>query len=281
MHRTKQVSDKNTKSEILSAYQELLSEVSVGGSSSMEQQEEKAVVVSASNKTVEKITEDLSRLKLSFAGAVNEFSDRLTQEAETLAIIQKAIAISKKELEEIQKIKVTSGLLYRMIEVQKAREKAWLEEEKAHTEEVARMRSREEEEYQYEKQLQKRRDADQKELERAAKEQMVSELNDLRKKMITVPTETEKAVKDAIAKAVSEVQADAVIKAQFAKQQADSMLALASATNDTLETMVKTQTQEIILLKKQLDEATRQVKDIAVSVIESKRVDPISPQITK
>lgn len=282
MPRMKQVSDKNTKSEILTAYQELLSEVSVGGSPTIEQQEEKAVVTVASNKTVEKITEDLSRLKLSFAAAVNELTDRLTQEAETLATIQKAIAISKKELEETQKIKVTAGLLYRMIEAQKAREKAWAEEEKAHAEELVRTRGREEEEYQYEKQLQKKRDADQKEAERAAKEQMTTELNDLRKRVAAVPAETEKAVKDAVAKAVSETQSDAAVKAQFAKQQSDAERALDSAKIDALEATAKAQSQEIAALKKQLDEATRQVKDIAVSVIESKRPEAVfSPTSTK
>lgn len=247
----------------------------------MEQQEEKAVVTAVSNKTVEKITEDLSKLKLSFAQAVNELSDRLTQEAETLATIQKAIAISRKELEETQKIKVTSGLLYRMLEAQKAKEKEWAEEELVHAKEVARTRSREEEEYQYEKQFQKKRDADRKEEDRAAQEALHVELADLRKKMASAPQETEKAVKEAVAKAVAQTQADAVMKAQFAKQQADAEMSLASAKIDSMETTVKAQAQEIALLKKQLDEATRQVKDIAVSVIENtrKEVSPSNPQV--
>ena len=40
---------------------------------------------------------------------------------------------------------------------------------------------------------------------------------------------------------------------------------------ESLEAINKTQVAEIAQLKKQLDEATRQVKDIAVSVISSNR----------
>lgn len=294
MPRMKQVSDKNTKNEILTAYQELLSEVSVGGAPTMEQQEEKTVVAAASNKTVEKITEDLSKLKLSFAQAVNELTDRLTQEAETLATIQKAIAISKKELEETQKIKVNAGFLYRMLEAQKAKEKEWTEKEKTHAEETARNRSREEEEYMYEKKLLKERDADERESEklaraRKAEEEVLSraalmkELEELRRKAAAAPAETEKAVKDSVAKAVSETQADAAVKAQFAKQQADAEFALNSAKIEGLEAMVKMQSQEIVTLKKQFEESTRQVKDIAVSVIENTRKEsaPSIPQQDK
>ncbi|MEK7578032.1 MAG: hypothetical protein AAB492_05515 [Patescibacteria group bacterium] len=279
----KSVSEKNTKNEIFAAYQELLSEASSGVSPSFEYKEEQAVVATATGQTVEKITSELSKLKLSFAGAVNELADRLTQEAETLSTIQKAIAIAKRELEETQKIKGTAGLLYRMLEVQKTKEKEWAEEERTHMEETERMRSREEEEYRYEKQLQKKRDADIKEDEREAQEKLHAELADLRKKVATSPTDMEKAVKEAVAIAVTQNHEDAVIKAQFAKQQADAALVLASAKNDSLETTVKMQANEIMQLKKQLDEATRQVKDIAVSMIENMRKDtaPFVPQAEK
>ena len=278
----KSVSEKNTKNEILAAYQELLVEAQAGVVPSLGYQEEKAVVAAASSQTVEKITTDLSKLKLSFTQAVNEVADRLTQEAETLTTVQKAIVIAKKELEETQKIKLTAGLLYRLLETQKKQEDVWAQEEKMYAQETARKRVRDDEEYAYEKKLQKQRDTDERESEKLARERktaeeagaktaLVKELEELRKKMAQAPIEAEKMVKEVVGKALAEAKKDAeVILAQI-KQQAENDMQMAGLKIESLEAINKTQVAEIAQLKKQLDEATRQVKDIAVSVISSNR----------
>ncbi len=278
---TKSVSEKNTKNEIFAAYQDLLAEASSGVTPSLEYQEEKAVVTAASSQTVEKISSELSKLKSSFTQSANELTDRLTQEAETLATIQKAIVIAKRELEETQKIKVTAGLLYRLLETQKVKEKTWAEEEKEHAEEITRIRSREEEEYRYEKQLQKKRDTDIKEDERGMQEKLHTELSDLRKKVAASPTDIEKAVKEAVSKALAEAKKDFDVVLSQVKQQAENDIRLAELKIESFEVMNKSQASEIIQLKKQLDEATRQVKDIAVSVIESKRQESPPPSLNK
>ncbi len=294
----KSVSEKNTKNEILAAYQELLVEVSGSATPSLEYQEEKSVVAAASGQTVEKITSELSKLKLSFAAAVNDLTDRLTQEAETLATIQKAIAIAKKELEETQKIKVTAGFLYRLLETQKEKEqafekdmaekrKAWAAEEKAHEEEMSKQRTRDEEEYGYEMKLLKQRDADERESVKLARERkeeeeasvkaaLYKELEELRKKVVQAPTDTEKTVKEAVARALVEAKRDADVVMTQIKFQAESDLRVAELKIESLEALGKSQTNDIVQLKKQLDEATRQVKDIAVSVIENTRKESTS-----
>ena len=142
---------------------------------------------------------------------------------------------------------------------------------------------REEEAYRYEQQLERKRVVDERENERLMherkdeeqeiKDTLMTELSELRKKAAAAPVEIERAVKQAIATAVAQTQSDAATKASFAKQQADAALNLATVRITSLEETVKTQLQEIFLLKKQLDEATRQVKDIAVSVIASNRVE--------
>lgn len=300
---TKSVSEKNTKNEILAAYQELLEDASVSATPSLEYQEEKTVVSAASSQTVEKISTELSKLKPSFAQAVNELTDRLTQEAETLSTIQKAIAISKKELEETLKIKVTAGLLYRLLETQKTTEEAfekemkekrsvWDEEEKAHAQDVVRKRTRDDEEYVYEMKLQKQRDSDERESGKLARERkeseeanakaaLVKELEELRKKAAQAPVDTDKAVKDAVARALTEAKKDGDVVLAQMKQQAESDMQMAGLKIESLEALNKTQVAEIAQLKKQLDEATRQVKDIAVSVIESKRQESIPPSSNK
>lgn len=305
MHRTtKIVTEKNTKQEILSAYQELLEQITPAtAEASTLVKEETVVLDNASKETVEKITEELGKLKISFNQAISSFTELLTAEADRLAMLRKASMVAEKELEERQKIKVTAGLLERMIAAQKEREaafekdmadrkEAWEKEQQDHEEKIARERKREEEEYRYTQQLERKRIADERENERLARdrkaqeekearEALISELNELRKKAAAAPTETERSVKDAVVKAVAQAQADAAVKAQLIKQQADADLNLAQVKINTLESAVKAQTQEIILLKKQLEDATRQVKDIAVSVIESNRTEQSSSSPAK
>lgn len=286
--RTKSVSEKNTKSEILAAYQQLLDEAASGSAVPAEAAEDRAAVTAASSETVEKIATELSKLKLSFVQAVNDLTDRLTGEAERLAAIRKAIALSKKELEETQKIKTTAGLLYRMLELQKTKEKAWAEEEKAHEEEMNKRRSRDSEEYAYEMKLQKQRDADERESARLNRERkdregaeaeaaMRKELEELRKKVAQAPAETDKAVKNAVSQALEEAKKETEVVLAQTRMQAASDQRIAELKVESLETANKTQANEIIQLKKQLDEVTRQVKDIAVSVIENARKEPAAP----
>ena len=299
---TKTVTEKNTKQEILSAYQELLTEIAPATpEDSARVREETALLDSASRETVEKITADLGKLKISFSQTISNFTELLTAEADRLAMLRKASTIAEKELEERQKIKVTAGLLERMITLQKeretvfetdiaARKTVWEKEQHEYEETVTRNRKREEEEYRYTQQLERKRMADERENERLvrerkvqedkeAREALVSELTELRKKVAATPAETERTVKDAVTKAVTQSQADAAIKAQLVKQQSDAELNLSSVRVETLESAVKAQAQEIVLLRKQLDDATRQVKDIAVSVIENTRKES-APQNT-
>jgi len=292
---TKTVSEKNTKNEILAAYQELLAEASSGATLSPELQDDKTIITRASGQTVEKITAEFSKLKITFAQSVNEFTDRLTEEAETLATIQKAIAISRKELEETQKIKVTAGLLYRLLETQKEKGEAFekemdekrkirVEEEKAYEEAIKKRHVREEEEYAYEMKLQKQRDSDERESAKLARERketeeantktaILKELEELRKKVVQAPIEMDKAVQTAVSKALAEAKKDAEVAFAQVKLQAENELRVAEIKIESSENSCKAQTNEIVQLKKQLDEATRQVKDIAVSVIENTRKD--------
>lgn len=282
---SKSVTEKNTKQEILEAYQELLAEASKGGSQeSFAASEERTTLKSASNETVEKITADLSKLKLSFNQTLVQLTEQLTAEAERLAVIQKAITIAQKDLEETQRIKVTAGLLYRMIEVQKQKEhefeeemkekrKTWEEEQHNYEETIKRDRTRNAEEYAYEQKLQKKRDSDEREAEKQVKLAVTRELEELRKKAGGVPQEIEQAVKEAVVKALADAKRDTDTKALLTKQQTDSELRLAQTTIASLEKTAASQMTEITQLKRQLDEATKQVKDIAVSVIENTRKD--------
>ena len=269
------VSEKNTKTDILSAYHALLSEINAGSDEPFHTPEEDAVIDTATKETVEKLTSDLSNLKLTLNKTITDLTERLTGEAERFAT--------------------------RMIELQKEKEalfekemaekqRTWDEEQRIYEESAKRGRTRGEEEYRYEQELLKKRDADerteeklererQNAQEKEAKMQMIKELEDLRKKTVGFPVETEKAVKEAVGKALTETRKDFETEKQFTASQHESGMTVAKLKIDTLEQTVKSQLAEITRLRTQFEEATRQVKDIAVAVIEGKK-EP-APQKTE
>ena len=294
MPRAAKVSEKNTKGEILDAYQQLLIQASAGEDAvSME---DAAAVASASKETVEKITKDLSGFKLSVTQTISELTDRLTQEAERFATIQKAIAVAQKELEELVQIKVRAGMLKRMVEIQKEKEedfekamagkrRAWEEEQRLFEDQQKRGRTRDEEEYRYQRVLAKKRDEDDRKeathtFERGTashKEEYAKqgkELEELRKRIVQVPSELEKAVKEATFAAVVKEKEIAGVASQLFKQSAESDLKLAQAKIASLEELVKSQSAEITRLNRELAQATSQVKDIAIAVAEGQRKEP-------
>lgn len=291
MPRTSKVSEKSTKGEILDAYRQLLTEASVGESPISP--EENVVIASASKETVEKITKDLAQLKLSLTQTISDLTDRLTQEAERFTTIKKAIAIAQNELEELLQIKARAGMLKRMVELQQqkeaefekelaAKQRAWEEEQRNHEETMKRERDRDEEEYAYQQQLLKTRDIDERDgTTRAFERELVEkkeeyarslkELEDLRKKATQFPSELERAVKEAVARAVIKEKDTATVVAKLAGQEADNKLSLAYANIKSLEELVKSQSAEIARLNRELAQATNQVKEIAIAVAEGQR----------
>ena len=103
------------------------------------------------------------------------------------------------------------------------------------------------------------------------------EFNRLKKLVEEFPTQLDKAVKQAAETAGSEEQQKAKVARDLTEKQAEGEKAVAVLKIQTLEKTVKDQAEEIKALKSQLEQATRQVKDIAVSVIDSRR--PVSSEV--
>jgi len=295
---TIKVTEKNTKTEILDAYQQLLEEVTSDTVEDETVKQEQQLLDTAAKETVGKVTTDLSRLRITANQTISSLTEQLTDEAERFATLQKAIAVAKAELEEISQIKLHAGMLKRMIELQKQEEEkfereitdkrvTWLEEQKSYEEGIKKERSREEEEYAYQKGLRLKREKDAFEEEKRAWEREMqeqkqlhaeqeAELVDLRKKAAQFPVDLDKAVKAAVAEAVAQERKEAQIRQNFAKQEWDAKQQLSGLKVTSLEQTVKVQAAEIEDLKRQLEKATQQVKDIAVTVIEGakKSVEP-------
>ena len=287
------VSEKSTRGEIFEAYKTLLSKLDSKKEEAPIVMEQKAVVDTAEKETVEKIIHDLSQLKLSTSQAIATLTEKLTEEAERLANLRKAVMISQQELENTQKVKITAQQLFDLIALQKEQEASfiremeekrtrWNEEQKAYEEGRRRERTREEEEYEYTKKQIRKRETEAWEEERQKQEKhkqesetqfasMTKELEELQKMTATFPTEKEKEIKASVDKAVAEVKKDAGVQQAFAKQEADSKLKLAETKINSLESIIKSQEMEIKELKRQAEEATRNVKEIAVSFVEGSK----------
>ncbi len=292
------VTERNTKGDILKAYQTLIEEVAGDSSPSLESREMDRVIDTASKETIEKITIDLGKLKLSTSQTITSLTEQLTDEAEKLSSIKKAIAASQKELEDTHKIKLTADAIYAMIERHKQEEETftktmetqknmWEEEKKQYEEETKKNRTRDEEEYAYQKNLMKARnqeewaeekrkheqDNEARKKDEAAKQE---ELERLQKLVAGFPLELEKGIKAAIAQSEAALKKESETQAAFTRQEAQNTINLKNAAIASLEESVKTQTADIKELKHQLEEATRHVKDIAVAVVEGKKPAPPS-----
>ncbi len=287
---TASVSEKSTKSEILDAYNALLASISGVDETNEVLIEEQKLVDHAAHETVEKITQELSQLRLLANQTVSNLTERLTQEAERLASIKKAIAIVQKELEDTEKVKIKASQLYQMIALQKKTEEelalamasqkaAWAQEQKTYEEGIKQEREREQEDYDYNKKTQRKRDIDiyeeekqkrerQKDEERKAHDAMLKELEELRKKVAAFPVELEKEIKLKVTETIGKTQHEAHIQQTMAKQDADAKLKLAEQKIASLEAAQALLLAETKEFKQQLEKATNHIKDIAVSVVE-------------
>lgn len=296
--KAKPISEKNTKGEILEAYSELIQQLNQDSFPDTQTPEEKIVLERASNETVQKIVSDLGDLRVSINKTISELTDQLTSAAERLTTVQKAINIAQAELLETNNIKVQSGLLQRMIALQSQKQeqfekdmdlkrKVWEDEQKEYEASLKRQRTREEEEYTYEQSItrkhitqeitEEKRVWEKQKLEQKEQySQMVAELEQLRKRVASFPDELDRSIKEAVNKAVAEDKKEFQTQQSFTKQQTDSQMQIAQLRISTLEETVKTQNNEVVQLKKQLEDATRQVKDIAVTVIEGSKKDNLA-----
>ena len=97
--KPKQISEKNTKSEILQAYQELIQQVTQSIEPDSVSLERKQVIDSAAKDTIEKVVQDLTSLRLSVNQTIGNLTEKFTEETEKLSNLQKAIQLADTELE--------------------------------------------------------------------------------------------------------------------------------------------------------------------------------------
>lgn len=123
---------KQTKSEMINAYNELLKkleEKAVSGlpekKAEQKKKAEKELVAKVSTYTVESIVKDLADLHLNTGKALSELSEQLVGEANKLKGIQQAIEIEKANLEELYDIHLAADTLSVLVQEHKEKQQAF------------------------------------------------------------------------------------------------------------------------------------------------------------
>jgi len=113
------------------------------------------------------------------------------------------------------------------------------------------------------------------------KEQLATEkkeLEELRKLATDFESEKEKAIKQTITELQKTLQEKFDIEKKLREQEfkAEKELLALRITNQTQE--ISRQSQEITALKKSLEETTKELKDVAIRVIDASKPTPPAPQ---
>ncbi len=207
--KDKEVSVKNTKEQILVAYNEVLTKLTEKQIATPQEQkkeeEAQAVVKKATNHSSDDILDDLSSLKSKTIKQIDSLSEQILCEFEKLANLREAITIEQKHLQDLYQINDTANTLSVLLQTQEQQKEQFKLEmeqtkqaseedmtvEKSHWHEqrtqleldykeqkdiLGKTRKREEEEYIYTLELNRRKEIDEYNNKKATTEKELSEL---------------------------------------------------------------------------------------------------------
>ncbi len=258
--------------------------------------------------TVESVVEKIAGLGLEISRSLTGISARLTEEVDRLAAAREAVRIEREELARLHRIDIAATALDQMVqdyarekeqlEAQIAAQRAEWEQEsktvererKEQEEALRKQRQRETDEYEYRKTLERKKAQDkydeeqrvqekanrekQEKLEKswtereaALKEQEV-ELARLKKESETFPARLAKEVEQAVAAAGKAAEARFEQQVVLIQKDAEVEKRVAELRVKAAEETITQQAGQLASLQKQLEEAKRQVQEIAVKAIE-------------
>ncbi|HHN48323.1 MAG TPA: hypothetical protein ENN08_05240 [Bacteroidales bacterium] len=126
------ISMKNTKSEILSAYEEVLKQLknkkSEEPKKEQERQKQETLVKQAGTMSHEKINKDISGLKTEIATMLDKLNESFVAEFRKFEELQQAIQIEKKNLEDLYQLSATTDSLAAMLTAQKEKSEQFEQE---------------------------------------------------------------------------------------------------------------------------------------------------------
>ncbi len=177
-----EVSSKNTKKEILEAYQKLLKQArekkEIAPEKEPQEKQKSAIFEGATRQQPDKIMKDISGLKISLSQSLDKVEESLIEEHKKLSEVSEAIRVEKENLQNIHQIKAEADSLEALVNTHKEKEQemeqemkdqreAWEKEKKQAEQElqeekerIRKERAREEEEYLYHRDQKRKKEED-------------------------------------------------------------------------------------------------------------------------
>ena len=129
-----ELSTKNTKNEILAAYEELLEKAQESKTEEpkklQEKQKQESIVKNAGEFSYDSIVKNLTALKIDLSGSLDKLGDKFVAEFKKFEELQQAIQLEKKSLEDLYQLSATTDSLSVMLLAQREK-KAQFEDEMA------------------------------------------------------------------------------------------------------------------------------------------------------
>lgn len=269
----KKISERSTKQEIWEAYNNLTAEI----------EEQPVLPMNEQKPMVSEALHTLSDLKIKISQDLDKISGNVTKEIDNFSEIQTKIIKDKRamlELFDLEKRKLEEEM--RKVET------IWEEKAKEHekagellAEDEIKKRNREEEEYKYTLALNRRKEQDEYESKRIEREKILSEkekillarsneITSMEKEVKEMPEKLKDVFLEAKNSTTKELTDKYTIEIRELKMLHDHEKKVSELKIANLESLVKSQTAEIESLKHQIENSIKQVKDIAVSVIEGR-----------
>ncbi|MDQ6677252.1 MAG: hypothetical protein M3Z09_08140 [Acidobacteriota bacterium] len=274
----------------------------------IEQRQAAEIRQSLESVSVDSVAQRISALNGEVSRTLLQLSEKLTAEVDLLMRVREAVALESRELDRLHKIDVAATSLDQLVQdyarererleteigIRRAeweQETRSAERERKEAEEALRkQRQRENEDYEYRKQLERKKAQDrydedahllaqkneeqQRELERtwtlreAALAEREEELTRLRQQVEELPQRIAAEKEAALAEATRQVTARYEQQILVLQKDAEAERRMAALQVSGLQETLKRQTEQMAVLEKSVDEAKRQVQDIALKAIE-------------
>lgn len=273
---TPPIAEKNTKAEITKAYQTLLKKyeekVREKKIDAVKKNADEQVIHKATEYTVDAILNQMDNIKRTIETALAELARSLTKEQKRLEEIQQAIKIQEQRLKELHDIEASALNLEELIRAQEIKKETFDEE----YEKMKVARRREEEEYHYVLSQQRKKEEfarqEREETLKKREEEIRAQENDtkeLRKRADQFPAELQQTLEKARREGAEEARKELQMKAELMAMEVEGEKKVLLTRITFLDQILAKQKEEVISLKHDLEDATRQVRFIAEKAIES------------
>lgn len=269
---------------------------------------EQELIESVKDISSEEMIRKFADLNIEISKTLSSLSEKIVKEVETLAKLRQAVELEKQEIERLHKIDLAQTALDQLIEEyqmkkdqleeeisnQQEQWEAEKEQKEAETEEeteaLTKSRKREAEEYEYKKALERKKSQDKYDEELRIREKQNKEKQEalekswqqreetiksqevefanLRKTVDSYPAQLQKEIEKAVNEAIRLTEQKLAHEIELLKRDNDSEKRIAELRIKTLEESLMRQLTQTSSMQEQVEEAKKQVQDIAVKAIE-------------